>query len=66
MNALANGVLIAGLVITSLTVIVRLHSWIFILKTWTGRLEACTDPALHHFQRSLANYTSPCNQWFRR
>ncbi|KAI1749264.1 hypothetical protein F4782DRAFT_549843 [Xylaria castorea] len=39
MNELANGVIIAGLVITFITIIIRLHSWLFILTSWRGRLE---------------------------
>ncbi|KAI8630115.1 hypothetical protein F5Y19DRAFT_428721 [Xylariaceae sp. FL1651] len=40
MNALADGLVIAGLVVTSIVVLVRVHSWVFILKQLTGRLEA--------------------------
>ncbi|TGJ78862.1 hypothetical protein E0Z10_g9908 [Xylaria hypoxylon] len=40
LNELANGVAVAGLVITTITILIRLHSWIFILTSWKGRLEA--------------------------
>jgi len=40
LNELANGVAIAALTVTSIVIVVRLHSWIFILKSLTGRLEA--------------------------
>ncbi|KAI1265008.1 hypothetical protein F5Y18DRAFT_436429 [Xylariaceae sp. FL1019] len=40
MTALGNSVAIAGLVVTSLTVLIRIHSWAFVLTSVKGRLEA--------------------------
>ncbi|KAJ8115012.1 hypothetical protein ONZ43_g4767 [Nemania bipapillata] len=40
MNALADGLLIAAVTITSLAVLVRIHSWVFVMKHLRDRLEA--------------------------
>ena len=40
MNALADGVLITALTITSLAILARVHYWVFISKQLRGRLEA--------------------------
>ncbi|KAI1177097.1 hypothetical protein F4777DRAFT_226549 [Nemania sp. FL0916] len=40
MNALANGVFITGTILTSLAVLVRVHSWIFTSTRLKARLEA--------------------------
>ncbi|KAI0392628.1 hypothetical protein F5Y17DRAFT_435669 [Xylariaceae sp. FL0594] len=39
MNTLANGVLVAGIVLASLAILIRLHSWAFVLTSLRGRLE---------------------------
>ncbi|TGJ84510.1 hypothetical protein E0Z10_g4226 [Xylaria hypoxylon] len=40
MNALADGILVAALTVTSLAVLARIHFWVFVLKQPRGRLEA--------------------------
>ncbi|KAI1300941.1 hypothetical protein F5Y03DRAFT_363348 [Xylaria venustula] len=40
MNTLSNGVVITALIITSLCILARIHSWVFILTSLKGRLEA--------------------------
>ncbi|KAJ8131533.1 hypothetical protein O1611_g2098 [Lasiodiplodia mahajangana] len=40
MNALANSILIAAIILSSLAVLVRIHSWVFVLKQFKDRLEA--------------------------
>ncbi|KAI1157759.1 hypothetical protein F5B18DRAFT_643770 [Nemania serpens] len=40
MNAIANGILIAAVTLASLAILVRIHSWIFVLKRLKDRLEA--------------------------
>lgn len=42
MNAIANGILIAAVTLASLAILVRIHSWIFVLKRLKDRLEAGT------------------------
>jgi len=39
MNTLANGVLIAGIILASFSILFRLHSWVFVLTSLRGRLE---------------------------
>ncbi|KAI0099263.1 hypothetical protein GGR51DRAFT_399159 [Nemania sp. FL0031] len=40
MNALANSLLIAAIILSSLAILVRIHSWVFVLKQLRDRLEA--------------------------
>ncbi|KAI1129223.1 hypothetical protein F5Y10DRAFT_264384 [Nemania abortiva] len=40
MNALANGIVIAAITLSSLAILVRIHSWVFLLKQLRDRLEA--------------------------
>ncbi|KAI1747027.1 hypothetical protein F4782DRAFT_535808 [Xylaria castorea] len=39
-NRLALGITIAALVVTTLAVLMRIHSWIYVMKHYTGRVEA--------------------------
>lgn len=40
-NRLALGVTTTALIVTTLAVLMRVHSWIYVLKHWTGKVEAC-------------------------
>lgn len=39
-NRLALGVTTTALIVTTLAVLMRVHSWIYVLKHWTGKVEA--------------------------
>ena len=46
MNGLALGVFIAALVVTTIAVLMRIHSWIYVMKHYTGKIEACRLQAI--------------------